>query len=111
MITTPTALTPPVGVQITPVETAKQMLDAVLVTAFVVGATALMTFVTPRACPEASPTSVEGLFAPCLAASRADVRPPDDIAWLYFPSEPGGAMVARKPAVERDIETTGTVTR
>src|SRR5687768_6787232 len=31
LITTPTALTPPVGVQITPVETAKQMLDAVLV--------------------------------------------------------------------------------
>ena len=89
------------------------MLDAVLVTAVVVGATALMTFVhgTPRACPEASPTSVEGLFAPCLAASRADVRPPADIAWLYFPSDPGGAMVARKPAVERDIETTGTVTR
>ena len=31
LITTPTALTPPVGAQITPVETAKQMLDAVLV--------------------------------------------------------------------------------
>ena len=30
LITTPTALTPPVGAQVTPVETAKQMLDAVL---------------------------------------------------------------------------------
>jgi hypothetical protein len=39
------------------------------------------------------------------------VRPPADIARLNFPSEPGGAMVARKPAVERDIETTGTVNR
>ena len=30
LITTPTALTPPVGAQVIPVETAKQMLDAVL---------------------------------------------------------------------------------
>jgi hypothetical protein len=90
------------------------LLDAVLVAAFLISATALMAFVrgTPEPCPQASPTSVEGLFAPCLVASRGDLRPPADLAALYFPPppiQPGGTMIARPPAAERDVEATGTV--
>ena len=89
------------------------MLDAVLVTAFLIGATALMAFLrgTPAPCPQATPSSVEGLFAPCLIASRGDIRPPADIAALYLPPspiQPGGTMVARTPAPD-DVDTTGTV--
>jgi hypothetical protein len=90
------------------------LLDAVLVAAFLIGATAMMAFVrgTPESCPQANPSSVEGLFAPCLMAHRGDVRPPADIAALYLPPpplRPGGTMVAKTPAPERDVETTGAV--
>ena len=89
------------------------MLDAVLVAAFLVGATALMAVVrgTPERCPEANPSSVESHFAPCLVAGRAEVRPPADVALLFPPPpiQPGGTMVARTPAPERDVETTGAV--
>ena len=88
------------------------MLDAVLVAAFLVGTTAIMAFVrgTPESCPQAAPSSVEALFAPCLAANRTDMQPPADIATLYLPRptvQPGGTMLARDPA--RDVETTGAV--
>ena len=84
------------------------MLDAVLVTALLIGATAMTAFVrgTPERCPQASPSSIEGLFAPCLVASRGDVRPSPDMA-LYLPAERAGSMLARTPA--RDIDRTGAV--
>jgi hypothetical protein len=90
------------------------MLDAVLVAAFIVAATALMAFVrgAPERCPQASPASVEGLFAPCLVADRREVRPPTDIAGLDLPPPPierGGTAVARQPAPSRDVEATGSV--
>jgi hypothetical protein len=90
------------------------MLDAVLVTAFLIGATAMTAFVrgTPERCPQANPSSVEALFAPCLAASRSDMRPPADVAALYLralPVRSEGTMVARPSAPERDVETTGTL--
>jgi hypothetical protein len=83
------------------------MLDAVLVTALLIGATAMTAFVrgTPERCPQPSPSSIEGLFAPCLVASR-DVRPSPDMV-LYLPAERAGSMLARTPA--RDIDTTGAV--
>jgi hypothetical protein len=86
------------------------MLDAVLVTAFLVGATALMAFVrgTPDRCPQASPASVENLFAPCLAGSREDARAaPAEIAALDFPPPP---IQPRTPAPSRDVEATGSIT-
>jgi hypothetical protein len=92
------------------------MLDVVLVSAFLIGATAMMAVVrgTPERCPQATPSSVEGLFAPCLLASRGDVQPPADIAALYLPPSPvrpGATMIARNPAAhERDVEATGAVT-
>jgi hypothetical protein len=90
------------------------MLDTVLVAAFLVAATAMMAFVrgTPERCPQASPASVEGLFAPCLVADRRDVRPPAGIAGLDLPPLPierGGTAVARQPTPGRDVEATGTV--
>jgi hypothetical protein len=90
------------------------MLDAVLVTAFLIGATVMMAFVrgTPERCPQANPSSIEGLFAPCLVANRSDIRPPADIAGLTLPPppiQPGGTMIARTPTPERDIDATGAV--
>jgi hypothetical protein len=88
------------------------MLDAVLVISFMIGATAMTAFVkgAPERCPQPTPTSVEGLFAPCLVAERRDLPPPADIAALYLPPPPiarGGTAVARSP--ERDVDVTGSV--
>lgn len=85
------------------------ILDAVLVMAFMVGATAMTAFLRgmPERCPQPTPSSVEALFAPCLAAERRDV--PTDIAALYLPppSARGGTAVATAPA--RDVDVTGSV--
>jgi len=89
------------------------MLDAVLVAALLIGATAMTAFIrgAPERCPQASPSSVEGLFAPCLVAIRGDAQAPADMAALYLPpfTQPGGTMVARTPAPARDVDTTGAV--
>lgn len=92
------------------------MLDVLLVGAFLVGATAMMGFLrgTPERCPSPTPTSIEGLFAPCLVADRREIRPPSDIAALYLPPPPierGGTAVATspRPQPERDVEATGSV--
>jgi hypothetical protein len=86
------------------------ILDAVLVMAFMVGATAMTAFLKglPERCPQPTPSSVEGLFAPCLA-ERRDASPPDDIAALYLPppAARGGTAVATAPA--RDVDATGSV--
>ena len=72
-----------------------------------------MAFVrgTPERCPQPSPSSVEGLFAPCLVANRGDIQPPPaDIAARYLPRPPieaGGTMVAKTPAP--DVDTTGAI--
>ena len=75
------------------------VLDAVLVGALMIGATAMTAFIKgiPEACSQPTPASVESLFAPCLAAERQDRRPPADIAALYFPPpplRPGETLVA-----------------
>ena len=56
----------------------------------------MMSFVrgTPERCPQAAPSSVEALFAPCLAASRTDMQPPADIASFYLP-RPVSRLVRR----------------
>lgn len=87
------------------------MLDAVLVIAFMVGATAMTALVkgTPEPCPKPAPSSIEGLFAPCLVAERRDLPPPAEIARLYLPPPPiapGGTAVVRSP---RDVDVTGSV--
>jgi hypothetical protein len=86
------------------------ILDAVLVMAFMVGATAMTAFLkgVPEPCPKPMPSSVEGLFAPCLAAERRDL-PATDIAALYLPppSARGGTAVATDRA--RDVDVTGSV--
>ena len=89
------------------------VLDAVLVGALMIGATAMTAFIKgiPEACSQPTPASVESLFAPCLAAERQDRRPPADIAALYFPPpplRPGETLVAT-PASPRDVDTTGSV--
>jgi hypothetical protein len=88
------------------------MLDAVLVIAFMVGATAMTALVkgAPEPCPKPAPSSIEGLFAPCLVTERRDFPPPADIAALYLPPPPitrGGTAVATIP---RDVDVTGSVT-
>lgn len=86
------------------------ILDAVLVMAFMVGATAMTAFLRgmPERCPQPTPSSVEALFAPCLAAERRDSSP-TDIAALYLPppSARGGTAVATMPS--RDVDATGSV--
>ncbi|HEX8165518.1 MAG TPA: hypothetical protein VF601_06980 [Beijerinckiaceae bacterium] len=86
------------------------ILDAVLVIAFMISATAVTALVrgVPEPCPKAMPSSVEGLFAPCLAMERRDLSGPADIAALYLPppSARGGTAVAATP---RDVDVTGTV--
>ena len=68
------------------------VLDAVLVGALMIGATAMTAFIKgiPEACSQPTPASVESLFAPCLAAERQDRRPPADVAALYFPLRRSG---------------------
>ena len=86
------------------------MLDAVLVMAFMVGATAMAALVRglPEPCPRPAPSSVEGLFAPCLATERRDPGSPADLAALYLPPSASGATaVARAPA--GDVDATGSV--
>ena len=90
------------------------VLDAVLVMAFMAGATAMTAFVrgVPEPCPRPVPSSVEGLFAPCLVTERRDLSPPADIAALYLPppslvpAAPAAPVVARSP---RDVDVTGSV--
>ena len=93
------------------------VLDAVLVGALMIGATAMTAFIKgiPEACSQPTPASVESLFAPCLAAERQDRRPPADTAALYFPPpppplRPGETLVAT-PASPRDVDATGSVTQ
>jgi hypothetical protein len=86
------------------------ILDAVLVMAFMVGATAMTAFVRglPERCPQPAPSSVEALFAPCLAAERPSLAPAADLAALYLPppAARGGTAVATTP---RDVDATGSV--
>jgi hypothetical protein len=88
------------------------MLDAVLVMAFMVGATALTALIrgVPEPCRTPAPSSVEGLFAPCLVTERRDLATPADMAALYLPPPPiapGATAVARSPAP--DVDVTGSV--
>jgi hypothetical protein len=88
------------------------VLDAVLVGALMIGATAMTAFIKgmPEPCGQPTAASVESLFAPCLVAERQDRPTAADMAALYFPPpplRPGDSAVAARPA--RDVDATGSV--
>jgi hypothetical protein len=94
------------------------MLDVVLVSAVMVGATALLSFVVkvPEQCPKPDPSSVERLLAPCLVADRADIPSPADFARFDLPPPPfargqTAIVTPREPSTPTDVEVTGSVPR
>ena len=95
------------------------LVDVVLIAALLVGATALLGLIRglPGACPKPGPSSVEALFAPCLATSREDMSRAD-LAGLDVlpppPVRPGAAIAVAPPEQQRpalDVDVTGSVTR
>ena len=86
------------------------VLDAVLVGALMIGATAMTAFIKgiPEACSQPTPASVESLFAPCLAAERQDRRPPADTAALYSRRRRRRSGPARRSSRRRHRPVTST---
>jgi hypothetical protein len=94
------------------------ILDVLLVLAVVISATALTAFIhnAPERCPQARPSSIEALFAPCLVANRNEIAPPRDIVRFDLPPPSlrrGETAVAAppNPPVPLDVDATGTVKR
>ena len=93
------------------------LVDVFLVGALLIGATALLGFVRgmPASCPKPSPSSVEALFAPCLAADRQDFNRTDMAGFDLLPPpplRPGTAVAVRpqgEPQPARDVDVTGSI--
>jgi hypothetical protein len=95
------------------------ILDVVLVSAFLIGTTAVFALVrgVPGRCPGPGPSSVERLFAPCLVAEREEYgRLPGGVAAIDlppFPLRPGPTAIADGPrgGPVADVEATGSLRR
>jgi hypothetical protein len=93
------------------------LVDVFLVAALLIGATALLGFVrgVPESCPKPNPSSVEALFAPCLAADREDSIRTDMTAFDLLPPpplRPGTVVAVRPPGAQpalREVEATGSL--
>jgi hypothetical protein len=89
------------------------LVDVFFIAALLIGATALLGFVRgmPGRCATPSPSSVEALFAPCLAADRQALDG-GDLARLDLPALPPTAptaLAAGRPRHGLDVETTGSI--
>jgi hypothetical protein len=93
------------------------LVDGLLLAAVLLSTMSLFAFLReiPGECPAPSPSSVEELFAPCLAASREDferpaIAPVDDPRLAPLP--PRAPVAADRsrigPRPNLDVETTGS---
>ena len=93
------------------------LVDVFLVAALLIGATALLGFVRgmPTSCPKPNASSVEALFAPCLATDREDFNRTDMAGYDLLPPPPvrPGTAIAVAPTngepAARDVEATGSL--